>query len=161
MNSWRIAARSCLLSLAALSLMALSAIAQDGSAAALSPSARSFPVETRIVPRQLSAEERLVFEKSPLGSRLNPVRCFTPGGERRYLDRLRCPGGSAPSYERTGQDGIGPYGTALDAVRLRCEESRRTWTVFMDMSHRGFVEKRPVPGLFIVPARDEEEGGLS
>ncbi|MDH3285899.1 MAG: RpoN/RPB10 RNA polymerase subunit family protein, partial [Acidobacteriota bacterium] len=104
-----------------------------------------------------SAPERAKVAKHPLGSKQNPVRCFTPAGERRYLERLRCSAGGAPAYERTGQGGIGPYGTALDAIRLTCAASRRARTIYMDMSHRGVVEKRAVPGFAIVPAG--EEGG--
>ena len=50
----------------------------------------------------------------PFGSADNPVRADMPSGQREYLDRLRCPGGDAPTYARIGNMGVGPYGTIID-----------------------------------------------
>ncbi|UCF69196.1 MAG: hypothetical protein JSV80_07915, partial [Acidobacteriota bacterium] len=117
------------------------------------PFASDLPPDSRLVPKKLTEAERRAVERAPLGSRDNPVRCFTPAGELGYLRRLRCASGAPPSYERVGYDGIGPYGTALDAFRVACAGRCTGWVVFFDMAHEGYVEKRPVPGFSIVPPR--------
>jgi len=113
--------------------------------------AREFPAETRAEPRDLSPAQLAEVAKHPLGSRQNPVRCYTPANEAAYLTRLRCANGKAPKFERLGFDGIGPYGTSLDSFELTC----RSWTgkkkfhVYLDMSHEGVVETQPIPGFQI------------
>jgi hypothetical protein len=84
-----------------------------------------------------------------LGTKTNPVRCEDPKGERQYLNRLRCSDGKRPTYSRIGSFGIGPYGNIIDGYRVKCEGSDEV-TVFMDMYHKGYVEKEAVPGFTIV-----------
>jgi hypothetical protein len=84
-----------------------------------------------------------------LGTKTNPVRCEDPKGERQYLSRLRCSDGKCPEYSRIGSFGFGPYGNILDGYRVKCEGSEEV-TVFMDMYHKGHVEKEAVPGFTIV-----------
>jgi hypothetical protein len=85
----------------------------------------------------------------PLGSMQNPVRASMPPGERAYLDRLRCPDGRAPRYERQGSGGDSPYGNIIDYYAVQCAGAEPV-SVIMDMYHRGHVETRPVPGFTIV-----------
>jgi hypothetical protein len=87
-----------------------------------------------------------------LGTKTNPVRCDSPGGERQYLDRLRCPDEKPPGYSRTGSYGRGPYGNVIDGFSLRCEGATET-SVFMDMYHSGYREQKAVPGFTIVNER--------
>ena len=84
-----------------------------------------------------------------LGTKTNPVRCEDPKGERKYLNRLRCPDGKPPKHSRIGSFGLGPYGNILDGYRVKCE-GRDEATIFMDMYHEGYVEKEAVPGFTIV-----------
>lgn len=86
---------------------------------------------------------------APLGSRENPVRCAMPAGERAYLDRLRCPDGSRPSFTRAGSFGGGPDGHILDGYKVKCAGAEELM-IFMDMYHEGYVETSPVPGFTIV-----------
>lgn len=88
--------------------------------------------------------------RHPLGSKENPVRTAMPAGERAYLARLRCTDGAAPSYERQGSGGGGPYGNILDFYQVTCAGAEPV-PVVMDMYHAGYVEDRPVPGFTIVP----------
>lgn len=46
-------------------------------------------------------------------SREAALEVCKPGGERAYLDRLRCANGSAPSYDRLGS--VGPRNPATEA----------------------------------------------
>lgn len=87
----------------------------------------------------------------PLGSRENPVRAAMPVGQRRYLDRLRCSDGKAPSYERSGSAGAGPYGSIIDLYVVQCPDAEPSVTeIYIDMYHR-HVETEAVPGFDIVP----------
>lgn len=92
-----------------------------------------------------------------LGARTNPVRCEMPRGQRAYLNRLRCPAGDAPTYHRVGNFGFGPYGTIIDGYSVRCRDGRET-TIFMDMYHRGHIERRSVRGFTIVEAEEKSDG---
>lgn len=100
-------------------------------------------------PRVLSPKQQAGVERAPLGSGKNPIRCEEPRGERAYLQRLRCQSGAAPTFSRRGRAGVGPYRTILDAYELRCPDSPDVSTVFMDMYHAGFIERRTVPGFSI------------
>jgi hypothetical protein len=84
----------------------------------------------------------------PLGSRENPVRAHRPQGQRAYLGRLRCPGGDAPDFNRSGNLGPGVYGNIVDLYVLTCDDGT-TAEVVMDMYHSGHVEERAVPGFTI------------
>lgn len=89
----------------------------------------------------------------PLGSRENPVRANMPDGQRAYLSRLRCGDGAAPSYERIGNFGPGPFGSIIDGYRVTCVIGElKERQVFMDMYHPTHVEVAPVPGFAIAPA---------
>lgn len=88
-------------------------------------------------------------DKHPLGSERNPVKVRMPQGERAYLDRLRCPDGSTPTYERQGSGGPAPDGDIVDYYTVQCPGAEPV-TVIMDMYHRD-REDDPVPGFTIVP----------
>lgn len=86
----------------------------------------------------------------PLGSRENPVRADAPMGQHRYLDRLRCTNGSAPTYDRVGNFGLGVFGTIIDGYAVECEGSGpASTTIYMDMYHEGYSEPEAVPGFSI------------
>lgn len=86
----------------------------------------------------------------PLGSRDNPVRADAPLGQHRYLDRLRCQNGSAPTYNRAGNFGLGAFGTIIDGYAVECEGSApASTTIYMDMYHEGYSEPDAVPGFTI------------
>ena len=74
--------------------------------------------------------------KHALGAKGNPVRCNRPGGERAYLDRLRCQNGRKSKYSRIGSFGGGPYGNILDGYDVKCRGADSV-TIFMDMYHPG------------------------
>ena len=93
-------------------------------------------------------------DKHPLGSERNPVKVEMPQGERAYLDRLRCPDGSAPAYERQGSGGPAPDGDIVDFYAVTCPGAEPV-TVVMDMYHRD-REDRPVPGFTIVPRSESK-----
>jgi len=84
---------------------------------------------------------------APLGAPGNPVRVDGPGGEHAYLDRLRCPNGEAPDFERLGSVGEGPYGRIMDIYELRCELGGHTVDVYMAMYHPDEPVHFPVPGF--------------
>jgi hypothetical protein len=86
-------------------------------------------------------------EQSPLGSKANPVRENMPQGQRAYLARLRCAGGTAPAAERKGNVGVGVYGYIIDHFVVACPGAAAV-DVYMDMYHDG-PENRPVPGFTI------------
>ena len=88
-------------------------------------------------------------EKSPLGSRENPVRENMPEGQRAYLARLRCADGAKPEAERRGNVGVGVYGNFVDLYVVTCPGAEPV-KVHMDMYHDG-PELRPIPGFTIVP----------
>jgi len=89
----------------------------------------------------------------PLGSKENPVRADMPGGQRAYLNRLRCADGKRPTYHRVGNFGIGVYDRIIDGYEVVCEGSTPdTSMVFMDMYHPGHKEAAAVPGFTIEPA---------
>ncbi|HSG35304.1 MAG TPA: hypothetical protein VLA37_12280 [Sphingomonadaceae bacterium] len=88
-------------------------------------------------------------DQHQLGSDENPVRASMPQGQRAYLDRLRCPDGSAPAYHRVGNFGVGVYGNIVDGYQVTCPGAEPKMVV-MDMYHRGYVENRAVPGFTIV-----------
>ena len=79
-----------------------------------------------------------------------------PSGQRAYLNRLRCPDGNAPAFHRIGNFGFGPYGTIIDGYSVRCRDGSDT-TIFMDMYHRGYVERRAVRGFTIVEEEKSRE----
>ena len=102
----------------------------------------------------LAASAAAGKDKHPLGSERNPVKVEMPQGERAYLDRLRCPDGSAPAYERQGSGGPAPDGDIVDFYAVTCPGAEPV-TVVMDMYHRD-REDRPVPGFTIVPRSESK-----
>lgn len=91
-------------------------------------------------------------EQSPLGSKANPVRVTMPEGERAYLRRLRCSDGAAPTFDRLGSTGDGPFGNIMDIYKLTCGGGQpATAEVYMDMYHGGFMELRAAPGFNVAP----------
>jgi hypothetical protein len=99
----------------------------------------------------LTPEEAVRVESSPLGSAQNPIRAEGPPGQRAYLMRLRCPEGRAPTFERGGSAGISPYGSMMDVYRVTCD-APPTHSIYMDMYHPGHVESRAVDGFSIESA---------
>lgn len=96
--------------------------------------------------------ERLIAkaDEQPLGSKENPVRVSRPQGQRAYLAKLRCADGTAPSFNRRGNLGVGVFGNIVDLYDLRCEGSEpATSEVVMDMYHLGRTEDRVVPGFTV------------
>jgi hypothetical protein len=92
-------------------------------------------------------------QEHPLGAKENPVRADMPGGQRAYLNRLRCADGKRPTYRRVGNFGIGVYERIIDGYEVVCEGSApETSMVFMDMYHPGHKEAAAVPGFTIEPA---------
>jgi hypothetical protein len=87
---------------------------------------------------------------APLGAQGNPLRADGPPGEHAYLALLRCPDGEAPSYERLGSVGEGPYGGILDLYELYCGPGEPV-RIYMDMYHPEHYETRPVPGFTLAP----------
>jgi len=88
-------------------------------------------------------------ERSPLGSKANPIRENMPQGEMAYLARLRCPGGQPPAASRKGNIGTGVYGNIVDRYEVACAGARPV-DVYMDMYHDG-PELRPIPGFTLAP----------
>ena len=87
----------------------------------------------------------------PLGSEKNPVRVNMPGGERFYLERLRCANGRAPAFARSGSVGTGVYGNVIDLYDVQCPGSTPTDSaVYMDMYFPDHIETAAVPGFTIV-----------
>jgi hypothetical protein len=91
-------------------------------------------------------------DEHQLGSERNPVKVRMPDGERAYLDRLRCPDGSPPAYERQGSGGPARDGDIVDYYAVTCPGAEPV-TVIMDMYHSN-REDDPVPGFTIVPRED-------
>ncbi|MDF7776633.1 hypothetical protein P1X14_15355 [Sphingomonas sp. AOB5] len=87
-------------------------------------------------------------EAYPLGSKENPVRENQPRGQWAYLRRLRCASGEAPSFNRAGNVGEGPFGFIVDLYKVTCP-GQAPVDIYIDMYHDG-GETRPVPGFTIV-----------
>jgi hypothetical protein len=135
------------------------ALAALGSAALAGPAAaQQRPNEARDImkamgmkspsPKKL-AKAIAKAERSPLGSKANPVRENMPQGELDYLGRLRCADGATPAADRKGNVGTGVYGNIIDLYTLTCPGAAAV-EVYMDMYHDG-PENRPLPGFAIVP----------
>ncbi|MCL9998255.1 MAG: hypothetical protein NBV68_02640 [Erythrobacter sp.] len=89
----------------------------------------------------------------PLGAKENPVRADMPGGQRAYLNRLRCADGKRPTYARVGNFGLGVYQRIIDGYEVLCEGSTPAKSmIYMDMYHPGHKEPAAVPGFTIEPA---------
>lgn len=97
------------------------------------------------------------LEKHPLGTPENPVRVTMPIGQRDYLARLVCSNDEqASAFVRTGNAGIGPYGSMMDAYSVICDTDQGAieHPVFLDMYHADYEEKRPATGFkALLPAK--------
>jgi hypothetical protein len=137
-------------------LMVSPTYAQSNSDAKPAPEARTSVLDRMLAGRsEIEGEElaKKVEEASAhaLGSERNPVRASMPSGQRAYLARLRCADGSKPDFARQGSFGVGVYGNIIDAYEVRCDGSEPASSrIFMDMYHRGYVEKAAVAGFTIV-----------
>lgn len=88
----------------------------------------------------------------PLGTRENPVRVGGPEGERAYIARLRCAGGSRPQVGARGSAGIGAFGSVVDVYPLDCGAAAPGRVdLVMDMYHAEHDEDRAPPGFSIAP----------
>lgn len=132
------------------------------SAVAGPAAAQGRPNEARDMARQLGmgglsgkklAKAIAKAERSPLGSKANPVRENMPTGELAYLARLRCPDGSTPAAVRQGNVGLGVYRNIVDLYRVTCPGAAPV-DVYMDMYHDG-PELRPIPGFTLAGAGDD------
>lgn len=90
------------------------------------------------------------IESQPLGSEGNPVRVNGPGGERAYLQRLRCTDGQGPAFNRLGSTGLSPFGYIMDIYEVACQ-GQPSVQVFMDMYHSKHREHRALSGFEIEP----------
>ena len=91
-------------------------------------------------------------ERHPLGSLANPVRVGGPEGERAYLARLRCAGGTRPSVGQRRSGGIGAYGTVVDLFPIDCGSAAPgRFDLVMDMYHEEHRELSAPPGFGIDP----------
>lgn len=89
-------------------------------------------------------------EQHPLGNEKNPIRVNMPEGQRAYLARLRCSDGKAPSYQREGSIGAGPFGSIVDVYNVDCGEALPgKVSVYLDMYHPEHEENRPVSSFTI------------
>jgi CHAT domain-containing protein len=88
-------------------------------------------------------------DSAVLGTRAAPVQCDGPSGERRYLDRLRCPDGKKLIYDRRGTESgralEAHRGHLLDVYQARCEDGRHALDVYTCMYHYRSNERRPIP----------------
>ncbi|MBB5659516.1 hypothetical protein [Brevundimonas halotolerans] len=104
------------------------------------------------VPEDRAARVAVEAAAHPLGTEQNPVRVNMPAGQRAYLSRLRCADGKAPTFERLGSAGDGPYGTIMDGYQVDCPGSQpATNVIYLDMYHPSHVETKAPPGYTIVP----------
>ena len=88
----------------------------------------------------------------PLGTAQNPIRANMPPGQRDYLARLRCANGVAPTFQRIGSTGMGPYGQLVDAYQVDCPGSTpATSVIHLDMYHPNHVETQAPAGFTLVP----------
>jgi hypothetical protein len=94
-------------------------------------------------------------DKHPLGSERNPVKVRMPDGERAYLDRLRCPDGTPPTYERQGSGGPARDGDIVDYYTVICRGAEPV-TVTIDMYHSN-REDDPVAGFTIVSREGQRD----
>lgn len=123
---------------------AVSAVAAPQLSGSLQVFDFNVPGERRTVSPNWAA-----INAQPLGSKGNPVRTLMPQGQQAYLRRLVCPDGSAPSFRRIGNFGAGVYTTIIDGYDVRCGSA--THTIYLDMYHPNYIERRPVPGFAIRP----------
>jgi hypothetical protein len=91
--------------------------------------------------------------EAPLGTRHNPIRHTDRGDEVSYLNRLRCPDGSAPHAQHLAPRQRGPYGTLLDRFRVRCIYLNRDTELWFDHNHPGVSESRAPEGFSLVAPR--------
>lgn len=134
----------------------LAAIAFGLAAAATVPVAAQDTVDmfgNKVVGGKALAKLIEAAQAYPLGSEQNPVRADMPGGQRAYLNRLRCADGKRPAYQRVGSFGVGVYERIIDGYEVKCEgSSPETSIVYMDMYHPGHREQAAAAGFTIAPA---------
>jgi hypothetical protein len=95
---------------------------------------------------------------APLGSIGNPVRAGGVFGEREFLRRLVCPGGTAPQFERRGslraREPHPSDGHMLDDYAVTCSDTaggQTVHTVIIDMYHPGYRERGTLPPFTVLP----------
>jgi hypothetical protein len=105
------------------------------------------PLDGQELARRIAAAQA-----HPLGSRENPVRVSMPTGQREYLSRLRCSDGTAPSFARVRNYGVGVFGAIIDGYDIVCasgDPARRI--IYMDMYHPQHDETAAPPGYDLAP----------
>jgi len=133
-----------------------------GALSAAVATAQPKPGDRTTSPEQMMSEfgeadsdyDRVVAEaaKHPLGSAANPVRVGGPEGERAYLGRLRCAGGSRPIVGQRRSGGVGAFGTIVDLFPLDCGAAAPgRYDLVMDMYHEEHRERAAPPGFAIDP----------
>ena len=104
------------------------------------------------VPAERSDAIAARVARHPLGSAENPIRVYMPPGQRDYLSRLRCANGVAPTFQRRGSMGDGPYRKIIDGYQFECPGSTpASGVIYMDMYHPDHVETRAPEGFTLVP----------
>ena len=89
----------------------------------------------------------------PLGSKENPIKCENIDGERKYLSRLLGPNNEFLSYKRIGSTKGVSSENILDAYQLNGIENNFECTIYIDMYHEKFVEKKAPFNLQIQPSQ--------
>jgi len=87
------------------------------------------------------------MEKSnhPLGSKENPIKCDGPQGERNYLEKLVTQEGRAIITSREGST-RNTSGSIVDVYPIEDENGQIITTLYFDMYHKGYKEKKvPAP----------------
>ena len=100
-------------------------------------------------PEDEMREQIAAAEAHPLGTAQNPIRVAGPQGERAYLARLRCPGGTVPRIGARGEGGVGGYGSVVSAYELSCGD--RVSRLLFDIYQEEYVETRAPAGFSYVP----------
>lgn len=89
----------------------------------------------------LHGQERSPVPPGPagaLGTIENPVQADGPPGEDEFLDRLRCPDRTPPSFRRSGSLMTqAPDGHILDGFVVDCKPDGPTVAIAIDMYHPG------------------------
>jgi len=95
------------------------------------------------------------MEKSnhPLGSKENPIKCDGPQGERNYLEKLVTQEGRAIKTSRKGSTS-NTSGSIVDVYPIEDENGQIITTLYFDMYHKGYKEKK-VPAPYLISAAEQ------
>jgi hypothetical protein len=82
-----------------------------------------------------------------LGEVENPIKCYQPSGEIKYLDQLAGPHGERIMYKRIGSKKSPIDKKILDIYQLTSPDFQFNCVIHMDMYVKGYHEKMPIMGL--------------